>query len=91
MMQLTLCLLAVLLLAATADQSHYQLTPPLPPTAFLAQTYSCQFRVPGLAYPAFRFQGLPSGLSGSASGLVRGVPSVMGSFLVSIRYSSNGY
>lgn len=91
-MRLILALLAALLLVkSNTDQPKYQLTPHLPPTAFLERAYFCQFRVPGLAFPAFRFEGLPSGLNGSPSGLLKGSPAATGSFLITITYSSNGY
>lgn len=84
-------LVAMLIRVSYADQPQYQVIPPLPPTAFLGQTYSCQFRIPGLVFPTFRFDGLPSGLLGSLSGLVKGRPAATGSFLVTISYSSNNY
>lgn len=40
---------------AAADQPAYQLSPILPPAAFVGELYSCRFQVPGLKAPKFDF------------------------------------
>jgi hypothetical protein len=73
------------------NQLLFQLSPPIPPTSFLGQFYTCQFRIIGLDYPSFQIDGLPSGFSSSPSGLVKGTPAQIGSFVITISYSSNNY
>ena len=82
---------AFLLHPAAADQPAYQLSPVLPPSAFVGQLYSCRFQVAGLRLPQFGFEGLPKELSGQSSGLVTGVPLKVGSFLVTVTYSSSSF
>jgi len=74
--------------ARAVDISDLYLTPSSPPTAFLAQYYTVQFRVAGLNNPSFSFIGLPSFLEGSSNGSVQGVPESMGSFSVKVAFSS---
>lgn len=77
---------ACLLLAVVS--SNLFLTPANPPTAFQNQFYSARFRVRGLDDPVFTFEGLPKTLTGSADGLLSGIPSVEGSFSIVIKYRS---
>ena len=51
--------------AQTLEKNDFYLAPSNPPTAFLAQYYTVQFRVAGLNNPSFSFNGLPSSLVGS--------------------------
>jgi hypothetical protein len=73
----------------TGSQLLYQLSPSIPPTAFLSQYYTCQFRVIGLDFPAFKFDGLPKELTGEPSGIIKGTPLSMGSYIVNVSYSTN--
>lgn len=82
---------AFLLLPIAADQPTYQLSPILPPSAFMGQLYSCKFQVAGLKLPKFDFEGLPKEFTSNASGLVTGVPLKVGSYLVTVTYSSNSF
>lgn len=47
--------LIAFLQTAAADQPAYQLSPILPPSAFVGELYSCKFQVPGLKAPKFDF------------------------------------
>lgn len=84
--------LATLLLVVSLQQpdnnSNYQISPPLPPTAFVGQYYTCQFRVLGMDFPTFEFRGLPSCFTGSKAGMIEGVPDQIGSFPLTVVYWS---
>lgn len=73
------------LLLAVASSTLF-LTPVTPPTAYQNQFYSTRFRVRGLDDPVFSFEGLPKTLSGSADGLLSGIPAEAGSFSILIKY-----
>lgn len=88
---IVLVLIALTTKQINSNQSFYQLSPPLPPTAFFGQFYTCQFRVSGLSFPAFRFEGLPQGIKGDPSGVVKGIPQQQGSFLITVYYSTDSY
>lgn len=75
------------LLLAVASSSFF-LTPANPPTAHQNQFYSARFRVRGMDDPVFTFEGLPKTLTGSADGLLSGIPTTEGSFSIVIRYRS---
>lgn len=84
-------LIASIFLCAFAqiiEKNDFYLTPISPPTAFLAQYYTVQFRVTGLNNPSFSFNSLPSFLVGSENGSVQGVPESMGSFVIKVAFSS---
>ena len=78
--------IACLLLAVAS--SLLFLHPAIPPTAYQNQFYSTRFRVRGLDDPVFSFEGLPKTLTGSADGLLSGIPTTEGSFSIVIRYRS---
>jgi hypothetical protein len=61
------------LLLAVATSTLF-LTPNVAPTAYQNQFYSARFRVRGLDDPVFTFEGLPKALTGSADGLLSGIP-----------------
>jgi hypothetical protein len=81
-------ILAILLIAVHlhSSPSSYQLSPTLPPTAFVDQYYTCTFRVGGLTKPKFTFNHLPPPLTGSRNGNIEGVPAVSGSYRVTVSY-----
>jgi hypothetical protein len=85
-----LLLTFLLLLAAHGRDSRTYLSPIVPPAAFVGLYYTCQFRVLGMDLPAYKFQGLPSNLTGNAMGRVVGIPQSVGSFRVTVSYNSNG-
>lgn len=64
----------ILLLLLTYCNSEQQLSPLIPPTAFAGNYYTCQFRVLGVDFPKYEFQGLPPSMNGSPSGKVSGTP-----------------
>jgi hypothetical protein len=81
-----LALLFSFLALLTQQQQQYSLSPPLPPTAFVDQYYSCAFRVGGLSKPRFSFSRLPPPLVGSKSGIVWGVPSASGAYRATVTF-----
>ena len=85
-------LLVILLIALTQQgYSHdFFLSPPLPPTAFVGEYYTTQFRVLGLDNPVFYFTKLPKFLKGHADGTIEGTPKKTGSFPVSVRFTAPG-
>jgi len=64
----------VTIFAQNDQEQQYFLSPPLPPTAFLGQFYTAQFRVVGLDNPKFSFPNLPSFLAPQPDGTVSGTP-----------------
>lgn len=86
--QLTLLLFTLLALLSTPARSNnrYELSPNLPPTAFIGQYYTCNFRVSGLTAPTFSFVNLPSCFTSTSSGSVEGIPDSTGSFSVTVKY-----
>ena len=87
----TATLLLLFLLCAVSPQTtlgpnQYILSPNLPPTAFIGQYYTCNFRVSGLTAPRFTFVDLPDCFTHSHSGAIEGIPDVSGSFSVTVRY-----
>lgn len=84
-------LLALMLIATLQDDSSdsYFLSPPLPPSAFYGQYYTTTFRVLGLDNPVFKFTGLPSCFKSYPDGTIQGTPDKVGSFAVSVAYSSS--
>jgi hypothetical protein len=77
------------LLACTLTQENpdrYFLSPPQPPTAFVGQYYTVQFRVIGVDNPKFSFSNLPPFLKGYSDGTIEGAPDKLGSFVAKIRF-----
>jgi hypothetical protein len=73
------------------DTQMGRLSPLIAPTAFLENFYTCQFRVIGLDFPKYSFEGLPPPVTGSADGRVSGTPNKIGSYPVTVSYKANGY
>lgn len=73
MMQPIFASLLLFLLAAYCN-SQQQLSPLIPPAAFAGNYYTCQFRVLGVDFPRYEFQGLPPSMTGSPTGKVSGTP-----------------
>jgi hypothetical protein len=71
-----------------STSSNYQLSPSLPPNAFVGQYYTCDFRVQGLTNPTYQFSNLPSFLQASSSGRIEGTPTLKGTFTINVQYSS---
>lgn len=87
---LTLFLLLLTLSTQGGNRNQYSLSPNLPPTAFIGQYYTCNFRVGGLANPSFSFKNLPSCFTASSSGTVEGIPNESGSYSVTVNYQQGG-
>jgi len=83
-------LVLVLLAAANAGDSSedYFLSPPLPPTAFVGEYYTTQFRVLGLDNPVFDFDELPKCFKSYPDGTIEGTPEKAGSFAVKVHFKS---
>ncbi len=80
----------LVLVALTQDTSTgFYLTPPLPPTTFLGQYYTVQFRVLGMTSPTFSFDSLPRCFFASADGTIKGTPNATGSFAVRVNFKSS--
>lgn len=83
----------LLLLLATASQSRnginqYEITPIIPPTAFVGQYYTVNFRVNGLAKPDISFDNLPDCFTALNTGTIEGTPDTAGSYNIVLRYQS---
>ena len=61
-------------MAALASNSYF-LSPAYPPSAYQNEFYTTRFRVRGLDYPNFSFEGLPKNFRASSDGVISGVPS----------------
>ena len=85
---LVLLTFAAVLLAQDTPQQQFFLSPPLPPTAFLGQFYTVQFRVIGLDNPTFSFLNLPPFLNSQPDGTVSGTPTELGSYPLNITFST---
>lgn len=72
------------------QEDRYFVTPALPPTAFLGNYYTAQFRVIGLDNPRFTFNVIPPWFNGFSNGTVEGTPLSVGSFPLQIFYESGG-
>lgn len=83
-------LFTLLLLATqqTDTADNYFLSPPLPPTAFVGQYYTTQFRILGLDNPIFTFINLPKFFKGSNDGTIEGTADKSGSFAVKVSFVS---
>jgi len=84
-------LLVVLLLAsayAGESSDDYFLSPPLPPTAFVGEYYTTQFRVLGLDNPVFDFDELPKCFKSYPDGTIEGTPEKAGSYAVKVHFKS---
>jgi hypothetical protein len=79
-------LLIALTSQASSKGNQYSLSPDLPPTAFIGQYYTCNFRVGGLSTPSFTFSNLPSCFTASSSGTVEGIPTESGSYSITVNY-----
>lgn len=89
---LLLIVVALLSIATHSNNSASgRLSPLIPPTAFVQNFYTCQFRVIGLDFPQYTFQGLPPTITGTSEGRVSGTPNQTGSYPVTVSYQSNGY
>jgi hypothetical protein len=67
-------ILIVCLFLATIASSQYFLSPAYPPSAYQNEYYNSRFRVRGLDSPVFTFTGLPKSITGSAEGVLSGIP-----------------
>lgn len=74
MIKIALAFLLLTTFAATQNSQQYTLSPALPPTAFLGQYYTCDFRVAGLTNPKYTFDDLPYFFKASSSGRLEGTP-----------------
>jgi len=85
-------LVTILLIGSVfaGDSDGYFLSPPLPPTAFVGQYYTAQFRVVGLDFPSFKFSGLPKCFVGTSDGAIEGNPDKAGSYAVTITFTDGG-
>lgn len=83
---LILALALLSILQARPPPPAYQLSPDIPPTAFVDQYYTCTFRVGGLTRPRFSFNHLPPPLKGSRNGNIEGIPSASGSYSITVNY-----
>ena len=72
----------------TYHSHRTHLSPIIPPTAFLGQYYTCQFRVLGMDFPRYEFHGLPPNMTGNRYGRVVGTPEKIGSYPVTVFYGS---
>jgi hypothetical protein len=70
--------------------SQYDISPSLPPSAFIGQYYTCQFRASGLKNPSFSFENLPSFLTASSNGAIEGIPTDSGSYSITVSYQQGG-
>lgn len=89
----TIALLLLFIYTANTNNSEnsletYFLSPPIPPTAFVGDFYTVQFRVGGLDAPLFDFYNLPSAFTGYPNGTIEGNPSIQGSFPVKVSFRS---
>lgn len=80
----------LLVLSQCGGGDDYFLSPPLPPTAFIGEYYTTQFRILGLDNPVFKFSELPPWLKGYKDGTLAGTPTVAGSFPVRVFFSAPG-
>ena len=89
---MTRVLLALLLVAFTYQgcTSDYFLSPPLPPTAFIGEYYTAQFRILGLDNPIFKFSNLPAWFKGHSDGTLSGTPKKAGSYPVRVFFTTSG-
>lgn len=91
-----LLLVTLLLASSLAHKQHYHykedyfLSPPIPPTAFVGEYYTLQFRVLGLDNPVFKFEHLPAAFTGHPDGTIEGTPDATGSFAVKVWFASKG-
>ena len=84
-------LVALLLVSSFAKhQEDYFITPAVPPTAFVGEYYTIQFRVFGLDNPVYKFEGLPAYLKGHEDGTIEGTPHEKGSFAIKVWFASKG-
>lgn len=89
--QIRLALLLFLIVAAHQNNdssNQYEITPIIPPTAFIGQYYTVNFRVNGLAKPNISFDNLPDCFSALNTGTIEGTPDTIGSFNIILRYQS---
>lgn len=81
----------LLLLLVSAHQNHqsynqYEISPIIPPTAFVGQYYTVNFRVNGLAKPDISFDNLPDCFTALNTGTIEGIPDTVGSYNIILRY-----
>lgn len=83
----------LLFLIVAAHQNHngynlYEITPIIPPTAFVGQYYTVNFRVNGFAKPDISFLNLPDCFTALNTGTIEGIPDTVGSYNIVLRYQS---
>jgi len=83
-------LLALLLALVFASPEEYFISPPIPPTAFVGEFYTVQFRVLGLDNPVFKFEDLPLFFKGYSDGTLEGIPATIGSYSIKVWFASKG-
>jgi len=83
-------LVALLLALACAGNDEYFISPPIPPTAFVGEFYTVQFRVLGLDNPVFKFEDLPLFFKGYSDGTLEGTPAAVGSYSIKVWFASKG-
>ena len=92
-------LFLALLLALACTKHHpspkhyhtdYFVSPAAPPTAFVGEFYTVQFRVMGLDNPVFKFEDLPAWFKGHGDGTVEGVPKHAGNYQIKVWFASKG-
>jgi hypothetical protein len=77
----------ILSLITISIAAPLELSPLLPPAAFVGHYYSCAFRVGGLTKPRFSFSRLPPPLVASRNGIIQGIPSASGAYRVTVSFS----
>ena len=83
--------LVLLLTLGSCGYNHdYFVSPPIPPTAFVGEFYTVQFRVLGLDNPVFKFDDLPELFKGHSDGTVEGVPAAPGNYEIKVWFASKG-
>jgi hypothetical protein len=71
------------------NYNQYEITPTLPPIAFVGQYYTVNFRVSGLTAPTFTFDNLPSCFNASGNGEIQGTPNKSGSYSIRVNYKND--
>lgn len=89
MNKITIIVLLLLSLHLNQATPGYILSPALPPTAFIGEYYTCDFRVAGLVNPTFTFKNLPRFFKSLPSGRIEGTPTEKGTFTIIVTYQEN--
>jgi hypothetical protein len=85
-----LFLVLLLALGACSHRGDYFVSPPIPPTAFVGEYYTVQFRVLGLDNPVFKFEDMPDCFKGHSDGTVEGTPKTPGTYEIKVWFASKG-